>query len=82
MDGLVLLSQDKQGQQLCLMERGPFDHHSQRPRCNETSHDSQPLNIYFDGFASVKGVKMGRIVVRKINLDHDAVKTADCRKNG
>lgn len=79
MDGSVLLGQDKQGQQLRLMKRGPFDHHSQRPRRNTTSHDGQSLNIDFDGFASVKGVKMGRIVIRKLDLDDDAVKTADFR---
>ena len=48
-------------------------------RRNMTGHDSQSLNIDLNTFTSIKGMKMGRVVVREVNLDDDTVKTADVR---
>ena len=79
MNGLVLLSSDEERQQLGLVKCGPFNNHAQGPRRDPSSQHRLALNIDFNAFASIKGVKVGRIMICKINLDHNAVKTADLR---
>ena len=79
MDGLILLSGEEQIQELGLMECGPFEDHAECSWCDMASHDSQPLNVDFDRVFAIVSMKMRGIVIRKINTDNNAVKTADLR---